>query len=293
MKEALFYNKHDDGKVECELCPHNCLVRLNHKGLCNVRRNVDGVFYSDNYGVLSAIALDPVEKKPLRDFMSGTKILSIGSVGCNLFCDFCQNWQISRAADEAVASTLVENIYTPEQIVQMAIDTKPKGNIGLAYTYNEPTVWFEFMYDAAYLIKEAQMQNVMVSNGYINTKPLQMILPFIDAFNIDLKASGNEFYNRLTKSSIDPVLQTIGIIDKAQKHLEITYLVIPGKNDNPAEFQTLMESLSEHLTNPVSLHINRYFPAYRMKIEPTSLESLQELQAIAKKYFERVYIGNI
>lgn len=293
MKEALFYKKHDDGKVECELCPHNCLVRLNHKGLCNVRRNVDGILYSDNYGVLSAIALDPVEKKPLKDFMPGTKILSIGSVGCNLFCDFCQNWQISRAADEAIASTLVENVYTPEQIVQLAIDAKSKGNIGLAYTYNEPTVWFEFMYDAAYLIKEAEMINVMVSNGYISHKPLQMILPFTDAFNIDLKASGNEFYNRLTKSSIDPVIQTIQTIDKAKKHLEITYLVIPGKNDNPAEFRTLMESLSRNLVNPVSLHINRYFPAYRMNIDPTSFESLQELQAIARSYFGRVYIGNV
>lgn len=293
MKEALFYNKHDDGKIECTLCPHNCLIRLNHKGMCSVRRNVDGVLYSDNYGVISAIALDPIEKKPLNDFMPGSRILSVGSVGCNLFCDFCQNWHISRAADEAVASTLVENIYTPEQIVQMAIDVRSKGNIGLAYTYNEPTVWFEFMYDAAYLIKEAQMTNVMVSNGYINDKPLNMILPFIDAFNIDLKASANEFYNRLTKSSIDPVFHTIKQIDRAQKHLEITYLVIPGKNDNPVEFRALMEALSKCLKNPFSLHINRYFPAYRMKIEATPPETLQKLYGIAKEYFDRVYLGNV
>lgn len=289
MKEALFYNKHDDGKIECTLCPHNCLIRLDHKGMCNVRRNIDGVLYNDNYGILSVIDLQPVGEEPFKNIMPNSHILSVGSIGCNLFCEFCHNWTLSRAAVQATPTSPVEKNYTPEQIVRMAIDLKTKGNIGIAYTYNEPTVWFEFMYEAAQMIKSAHMVNKVVSNGFINPKPLNMILPFIDAFNIDLKASGNEFYNRLTKASIDPVLNTLQQIDSAHKHLEITYLVIPGKNDNPIEFRELMDILAKNLKNPVTLHINPYHPAYRMTIKATPPETIQKLYEIASEYFDNVY----
>ncbi|MGL5637350.1 MAG: AmmeMemoRadiSam system radical SAM enzyme [Bacteroidales bacterium] len=291
MREAQYYNKHEDGKTECELCPHRCLIINNHSGICNVRKNIDGTLYSLNYGHISSIALDPIEKKPLNDYKKGAKILSIGSIGCNLLCQFCQNWHIARA--EYHETTPKELDLTPETIVQMAVDAVALGNIGLAYTYNEPSVWYEFMYDTALLIKNAGLDNILVSNGYINEKPLRNLLPYIDAFNIDLKGTDNTFYNRLTKADINPVLQTIKHIAHSGKHLELTYLVIPGKNDNQSDFRNIMEWLVNNAGSDFSLHINRYFPAYRMDIQATAIESLISLAAIAREYIPRVYIGNV
>ena len=291
MREAQYYNKHEDGKVECELCPRRCLIINNHLGICKIRKNIDGTLYSMNYGHISSISLDPIEKKPLNDYKKGSKVLSIGSIGCNLICEFCQNWHIARA--EFHETTPKELDLTPETVVQMAIDAVNLGNIGLAYTYNEPTVWYEFVYDTARLIKEAKLDNVFVSNGYINEKPIEKLLPFIDAFNIDLKGTDNTFYNRLTKADIDPVLQTIKLIVHSDKHLELTYLVIPGKNDDAIAFRYMINWLVNNAGTDFSLHINRYFPAYRMQISATPIESLMNLAAIAREYIPKVYIGNV
>lgn len=291
MIEAQYYNKHEDGKAECELCPHRCLIIKNHSGICNVRKNIEGTLYSINYGHVSSIALDPIEKKPLNDYKKGTKILSIGSIGCNLLCEFCQNWHIARA--EYHETTPKELDLTSETVVQMAVDAVILGNIGLAYTYNEPTVWYEFMFDTAQLIKEAKLDNILVTNGYINEAPMRKLLPYLDALNIDLKGTDNTFYNRLTKADIDPVLQTIKLVAHSEKHLELTYLVIPGKNDNQTDFRNMMEWLVNNAGSDFSLHINRYFPAYRMNIHTTPIESLMTLAAIAREYILKVYIGNV
>lgn len=291
MVEASFYITNEDLDVTCELCPHKCHIRPDKIGICRVRKNLDGKLYSLNYGLVSAAALDPIEKKPLYNFYPGSTIFSIGSVGCNLRCSFCQNWQIATACEEAVSQS--DKNITPQAIVDAAIKLIPNGNIGIAYTYNEPTVWFEFMRDIATLAKEQDLKNVMVSNGYINEKPLSVLLELIDAFNIDLKGYSNNFYKKLTGSTLDPVLRTLEQIVHHGNHLEIAYLVIPGENDDPDKFREIVTWIKEKLGDTVSLHIDRYFPAYKLKTPPTSIESLQQLSHIAKEKLSHVYLGNV
>lgn len=291
MIEASFYIEQENEEVICELCPHHCRIRPDKIGICRVRKNEGGKLYSLNYGVVSSASLDPIEKKPLYDFMPGSKIFSIGSVGCNLQCVFCQNWQIATASVEAVKFS--EKEVTPAAVVEAALAMVPKGNIGIAYTYNEPTVWFEFMRDIAALAKENGLKNVMVSNGFIERKPLEILLDLIDAFNIDLKGYSNDFYRRLTKSELDSVLHTLKTIAKHGNHLEIAYLVIPQENDDPEEFRKTMLWIKENLGDNISLHVNRYFPCYKLKTPPTSLEKIEELYQIAKEILPRVYKGNV
>lgn len=291
MVEASFYISLDDQLVKCELCPHHCRIKPGQVGICRVRKNIDGKLYSMNYGVVSAAALDPIEKKPLFDFHPGSHIFSIGSVGCNLGCVFCQNWQIATATEAAVQQS--DKNIPPEAILDAAIKLIPNGNIGVAYTYNEPTVWFEYMRDIAALVKENNLKNVMVSNGFIEVKPLEVLLGLIDAFNIDLKGYSNDFYKRMTKSELDPVLRTLEMIAKNGNHLEIAYLVIPGENDDPTKFREIVGWLKGHVGEKVTLHIDRYFPNYKLQTPPTSVESLHELADIAKSILPRVHIGNV
>ena len=291
MIEASFYEGLDNQTVSCQLCPHFCQIKPDQVGICKVRKNVAGKLYSMNYGVVSAVALDPIEKKPLYDFYPGSHIFSIGSVGCNLKCVFCQNWQIATACDEAVRNA--DKNIPPEAILDAALKLTPNGNIGVAYTYNEPTVWFEYMRDIAALVKENNQKNVMVSNGFINPDPLNVLLELIDAFNIDLKGYSNDFYKRMTKSELDPVLRTLETIARNGNHLEIAYLVIPGENDDPKKFREIIEWLKEHVGENATLHVNRYFPNYKLQTPPTSLESLHELADIAKSLLPRVHIGNV
>lgn len=291
MIEASFYEGLENQAVSCQLCPHFCQIKPDQVGICKVRKNVAGKLYSMNYGVVSAAALDPIEKKPLYDFYPGSHIFSIGSVGCNLKCVFCQNWQIATACDEAVRNA--DKNIPPEAILDAALKLVPNGNIGVAYTYNEPTVWFEYMRDIAALVKENNLKNVMVSNGFINPDPLNVLLELIDAFNIDLKGYSNDFYKRMTKSELDPVLRTLETIARNGNHLEIAYLVIPGENDDPKKFREITEWLKEHVGENATLHINRYFPNYKLQTPPTSLESLHELADIAKSLLPRVHIGNV
>ena len=291
MIEASFYRTEENNVVVCELCPHHCKIQPDKTGICRVRKNVGGKLYSLNYGTISSASMDPIEKKPLFNFMPGTKIFSIGSVGCNLQCVFCQNWQIATASPEAVRYS--EKEVSPEAVVEAAMQAVPNGNIGIAYTYNEPTVWFEYMRDIAILAKEKQLKNVMVSNGFIEAKPLEVLLDLIDAFNIDLKGFSNDFYRRLTKSELDSVLRTLKMIADHGNHLEIAYLVIPGENDDVDEFKRVVSWIKENLGERVSLHINRYFPNYKLQTPPTSLESLHQLFDIAKQELPHVYLGNV
>ena len=236
MQEALFYTKLENDKVQCTLCPWNCELQPGQTGNCKVRENINGKLITHVYNKVAALGTDPIEKKPLYHFYPGKNILSIGEVGCNLHCNFCQNHRISQCY-----ATNFKNFHeiTSEQIVTEA--TKTYQNIGIAFTYNEPFTFYEFMLEIAKLARLKGLKNVVVSNGYINKESLKMALPFIDAFNIDLKAFTNEFYQKQTKGKLEPVLQTLKSIAKSKSHLEITNLVIPGLNDDKDLFEKMIK----------------------------------------------------
>lgn len=287
--KASYYTKLDSNRVQCELCPHNCIISKDKYGICKVRKNESGNLITKNYGVVSSIGFDPIEKKPLYHFYPGLEILSVGSLGCNLKCKFCQNWQISQTSvDDFIRES---NFYNPEMIIDFAL--KKENNIGIAFTYNEPTVFFEFMIDTAKKSKEAGLKNVMVSNGYINEKPLQELLNYIDAFNIDLKAFSEHFFKEYTKSQLEPVKQTLKQIVKAGKHVEITNLVIPTLNDDEQEFSEMIDWIKQNLSDEVVMHISKYYPSHEMKIQATSIQKIIKLGNIAKTKLKYVYLGNI
>jgi pyruvate formate lyase activating enzyme len=242
---------------------------------------------ADTYGGISAIRFDPIEKKPLYHFHPGKEILSLGSLGCNLRCSFCQNWQISRA----VAGDNLGNTGKPEEIVTLA-GTR-SNNAGVAYTYNEPTVWYEFMIHTARRVREIGMKNVMVSNGYIAEEPLEELMECVDAFNIDLKAFSDDFYIKHTGARLAPVLNTLKNIRKKERHLEITCLIIPTLNDSASEFRKMIRWISTELGRGTVLHLSRYHPDYKMTIGPTSPATLERLYGIAREQLYYVYVGNI
>jgi len=285
---ASKYSNKVNRKIQCTLCPHMCLIHEGNMGKCGVRGNLGGKIAAKNYGCVSGLAVDPIEKKPLYHFFPGQKILSIGSLGCNLKCNFCQNWQISQNCEINNVSGIE---MTPEEIADKAKNTK--NNIGVAYTYNEPTVWFEFMLDTAKKIKHLGLYNVMVSNGYINKEPLIELIEYIDAFNIDLKAFSDSFYKEMAKGDLRYVLNTIKTIRSYNKHIEITNLVIPGKNDNVDQFSQMVEWIATEIGEETVLHISRYFPRYKQVISPTGNQKLEELRQIAQRVLKHVYIGNV
>lgn len=272
--------------MQCLLCPHNCVIAKGRSGLCGVRINTGDKIVLNTYGILSGYAVDPVEKKPLYHFFPGSKILSVGSFGCNMKCDFCQNYQISQYFPEHSG-----RMVTPDKLVAEAI--RLPGNVGIAFTYNEPVISFEFMRDTCTIAKEAGLYTVMVSNGYVNPGPLKEILGFIDAFNIDLKAFNTKFYRQVCGASPDPVRNTLIQITEAGKHLEITTLVIPGQNDGEDEMRAQSDWISNKLGRGVPFHLSRYFPMNRRNDPQTTLESLEKLSAIASEYLDYVYVGNL
>jgi len=274
--------------ITCKLCPRNCQIKSGKTGFCGVRKNIDGKGVSTNYGRLSAVNIDPIEKKPLYHFHPGTSILSVGSYGCNLSCKHCQNYTISQGDFSQI--NLSENNYTSAQTLVNMIDDS---SLGLAYTYNEPIVWYEYMIDCAKLVKEKGKYNVMVSNGYINKEPLQELIPLIDAFSIDLKAFSEGFYKQVSAGHLQPVLDSLELIAHSGKHLEIEYLVIPGLNDDAAEFDKMLKWYVSHLGKQVPLHINRYFPQFKMHRPPTPLSTLKSLAQSANKVLDYVHVGNV
>lgn len=282
-KEVMFYEK-KDGYVQCKLCPHNCRIRPSQTGVCRVRQNTDGVLYATNYGDCASIAMDPMEKKPLYHFYPGTNILSIGARGCNLKCSFCQNWQLAHG--DAVGQRVM-----PKQLVDTALKYRSRGCVGIAYTYSEPLMWYEFVYDTAKLANKAGLKNVLVTNGYINAEPLREMLPYIDAMNIDVKAFTDEFYKKNCKGNLDPVLRTVEIAAK-KCHVEVTTLLIPTLNDSPSEIQELVDWLSS-VDPSIPLHFSRYFPNYSLDIYPTPESTLRYARKIALKKLKYVYLGNM
>lgn len=282
--EAMYYKKLHDNKLQCCLCPHQCLINEGQKGICRVRLNQEGRLFTVNYGEISALALDPIEKKPLYHFYPGSMILSAGTFGCNLACSFCQNYSI---AHEAPQTTYM----SPEQMVKIAVETRDEGSVGTAFTYNEPSIWYEYIYQTAEKLKEKGLQTVLVTNGFISPEPLKKIIPLIDAMNIDVKAFNNDFYRRNCKASLDHVKAAVEeAVNMA--HVEITNLVIPGENDDMAEIKSLAEWLAA-LDNTIPLHLSRYYPAYKMHKPPTPVETMHQAYNQAREYLEFVYMGNL
>ena len=283
---AMYYEKIENNKIHCYLCPHNCHIAPGKVGTCRVRKNIDGELYSLNYGKVTSIALDPIEKKPLYHFHPGNIILSVGTFGCNLKCSFCQNWEIAHETP---------NTYdiTPCRLAEEAEIYTPQGNIGIAYTYNEPSIWYEFVYETSKLIKEKGLANVLVTNGFINQKPLDDILPFIDAMNIDLKAFNASFYKDICKSSgaLEHVKNTI---EKAANrcHVEVTTLVIPDLNDSIEEIEEMASWLAS-ISSEIVLHLSRYFPRYKMDKPATQVKTLNTAAEKASKHLKYVYLGNV
>ncbi|WP_432404412.1 AmmeMemoRadiSam system radical SAM enzyme [Wukongibacter sp. M2B1] len=282
IKEAQFYESYRDGRVKCFLCPHSCEIDDSRVGKCRARKNLNGKLMTLNYGKVTASGLDPIEKKPFYHFHPGKKILSIGSFGCNLECSFCQNYSIAHEMPKYIQTT-------PERIAE--ISNEKEENIGVAYTYNEPSIWYEFLLDTSKLVKEKGKKNVIVTNGYIEREPLLKLIPFIDAMNIDLKAFSNGFYNDICKGNQSPVLETI-IAAKKYCHIEITTLLIEGLNTKRDEIVKLCKWIAS-IDKDIPLHLSRYYPRYKMKIAPTKVETIIKLNDIARKYLNYVYIGNL
>lgn len=283
IKEALYYEKVNTQKVRCKLCPKECIITKDKTGFCRARKNINGKLYSLIYGETTSIALDPIEKKPIYHFHPGEYILSLGTKGCNFACEFCQNWSISQDP-----GTITEKI-TSLEIIKKA---KEVGSFGIAYTYNEPFIWFEFVLDTAKLAKKENLCNILVTNGYVNPQPLEEILPYIDAMNIDLKSMDDSFYRDICKGTLEPVLYTIKRSHQ-HCHIELTNLVVPSLNDSDAHFIRLVDWVYENLGPEVPMHFSRYFPCFKMKIPPTPLETLNRAYQIAKKKLKYVYLGNV
>jgi len=287
MKEALFYENLDSGKVKCTLCPRGCIVADSRTGACGVRENVKGKLYTLVYEKPVAIHLDPIEKKPLYHFHPGSEILSVGTYGCNLECSFCQNYDISQDF-EARDFNIIESV-SPDSIVKTCLERK----IGfVAFTYNEPTVFFEYMFDTAKLCKANGLKTVSVSNGQINEKPLRHLINYIDAFNIDLKAFNDDFYKKICGGDLQTTLNTLQIIAEEKKHLEVTFLLIEGFNDDEREFRQMCEYIKS-LGNNAVFHISRAFPRYKLKFDTTPIPLLRKFENIAKEYLKYVYVGNV
>ena len=270
----------------CPVCPHHCRLREGVVGRCRARGCENGHVVPVNYGMVTALALDPIEKKPLHFFHPGSRILSVGSFGCNLHCPFCQNHEIAEGTAKSTGAVRM----SPEEILEAAVNLRSRGNIGVAFTYNEALVGYEFVRDTARLVHEAGMYNVLVTNGMAEIPILLELLPYIDAMNIDLKAFRPELYKWLGGD-----LQTVmRFISRAAEdaHVELTTLIIPGKNDDPRDMEEEAAWIAE-IDPEIPLHITRYFPRHRMTEPPTDIRKMRELMSVAKKYLKNVCLGNV
>ena len=279
----------------CDVCFRHCKLEENSTGFCGARTCLNGKIVPANYGKLTSLALDPIEKKPLKMFRPGSKVLSLGSYSCNLRCPFCQNSSISWSQKAFEYKDKAE-YYTPEEIVKAALDLRARGNIGLAFTYNEPLIGYEFVRDTAKLAKEAGLENVLVTNGTATQKVLEEIAPYIDAMNIDLKAFTSSFYKNLLDGDFQMVKDFItGAVQSC--HVELTTLIIPGENDSPEEMRELsawVASLEKQFNKKISLHITRFFPAFKLTDkEATPISTIMNLVEIAKENLEFVFAGNV
>ena len=289
MKEAMFYHRLEGGDVKCDLCNHRCLVRNNGKGVCHVRENRNGVLYTLVYGKLISRAVDPIEKKPLFHFYPGSSAYSIATVGCNFRCLNCQNYEISQMPRET--GRIVGEDVTPESVVE---DAKLYRCKSIAYTYTEPTVFYEFAYDVARLASKEGVKNVFVTNGYITEEALKEIRPYLDAANIDLKGFSDEFYRKNCGARLDLVLDTIRSYKKMGIWIELTTLLIPTLNDDEAQLKAIADFIV-NLDPGIPWHVSRFYPMYKlMDLPETPMKSLEAARRIGIQAGLRyVYQGNV
>lgn len=282
-REAMFYDVEGE-RTDCRLCPWHCHIKPGNVGRCTVRKNVNGRLHTLNYGEVTSLALDPIEKKPLYHFHPGSMILSVGTFGCNLKCGFCQNWQISQ--ERAATRTLL-----PEDALELAQKYAAEGNIGLAYTYNEPFIWYEYVRDTAPLIQAAGLHNVLVTNGIVEQEPLEELLPYIDAMNVDIKSMSEKFYLKHCAGQALPARQTV---ERAfgKTHVEITNLIIPGENDSEAELRELV-NWAASVSPELPIHFSAYHPDYQFEAPPTPPATLRLAYELAREKLHYVYVGNL
>jgi len=282
-------------KVQCELCPKNCVIEAGQSGECRVRVNIDGVLRTVVYGYPCSINVDPIEKKPLSHFLPGTGILSIATVGCNLHCKNCQNWEISQANPEEMPAIFYSReklFWSSEDLIKL---TKQAGCPSLAYTYTDPVVYYEYTYDTAKLAHERAIRNVLVTAAYINEEPWKRLLKYIDAANIDLKGITDKFYREVCSGTLKPVLNALVLAKAAGVLVEVTNLLIPTLNDKPEQIGELCRWIKANLGGETPLHFSRFFPRHKMlNLPPTSLKTLDIARDIAtREGLNYVYIGNI
>ena len=286
--EARYYDELSDGKVRCNLCPHHCVLSEGQKGICRVRKNIDGKLYTLVYGKAVAIHTDPIEKKPLFHFYPGSGVTSFATVGCNMRCRHCQNWDISQADIESLRLKKL----TPEDPTKLAI---AEGARGIAWTYNEPTIWYEYNYDASKIAKDNDLYTVYVTNGYIEEEPLRALSPYLDAMNIDVKAFTNDFYLKITGAKLEPVLETVLRAHELGIHIELTYLIITALNDSMKEIRLFVKWIKENIGTEVPVHFSRFHPDYMLTDRgATPLKTMYSAKELAEKEgLEFVYLGNV
>jgi pyruvate formate lyase activating enzyme len=285
---ASYWESLDGNLVRCGLCPRRCVVPPGGRGYCEVRENRDGVYYTLTYGNPCAVHVDPIEKKPFYHFLPTTASFSIATAGCNLDCKFCQNWHISQARPEELANYDLP----PEELVEAAVRS---GSPSIAYTYSEPTIFYEYMLDCAKLAHARGLRNVYHSNGFIEPAPLRELCEYLDAANVDLKGFTEQYYSDMTDGSLAPVLRSLKILKEEGVHLEITTLLIAGQNDDPETLAAMCRWIRDNLGASVPVHFSRFHPQHRLRnLPPTPLERLEVARNIALgEGLEYVYIGNV
>lgn len=289
MTEAILYDKLPNNKIRCNLCAHRCKISESHIGICGVRKNLNGQLFALNYGKLIAQHVDPIEKKPLYHFYPGSKVYSIATVGCNFKCAFCQNYEIAQLP--VIENRVVGQDVAPEEIVDQAIRRDCKS---IAYTYTEPTIFYEYAFDVAQLAYKASLKNIFITNGYITPEALRKIAPCLDAVNVDLKSFSNDFYKKICKAKLQPVLDALRLMKQLGIWIEVTTLVIPTFNDSYEELQSIAEFILG-LGAETPWHVSAFYPAYKFEdVAPTSRQLLYRAWEIAQSVGLRyVYIGNL
>jgi len=292
MKESLVYQKLTDKQVQCQTCSHFCLIRPNERGLCGVRENQKGKLYALNYGKVIAQQIDPIEKKPIANFLPQTLTYSIATAGCNFACQNCQNWEISQSPKPD--KPILGQEIPPNEIVQAALENNCPS---ISYTYTEPTIFLEYALDIMKPAQKKGLKNIWVSNGYTSPQALKLILPFVDAINVDLKSFDNNFYKEYCGAQLKPVVQTLKMLRKNKIHIEITTLIIPGLTDQEQNLKKIAQFVKTELGPETPWHISRFFPEISFKLKnipATPLESIEKAAQIGQTAgLKNIYKGNV
>ncbi|MEA4902236.1 AmmeMemoRadiSam system radical SAM enzyme [Desulfitobacterium sp.] len=289
-KEAILYQKLDSGKIKCSVCNQNCTISEGKRGICGVRENQEGKLCALNYGMTIAEHIDPIEKKPLYHFLPGTKTYSLASVGCNFRCAWCQNWEIAQSPKP---NKPIEGIpITPKEHVRQALNF---GCPSISYTYSEPTIFIEYALEIMKLARENGLKNIWVTNGYMSKEALELIIPYLDAANVDFKGPDDEIYEEYCAGKARVVMDNLKLLYEAGVHLEITTLVIPDVNDQPNQLEKIARFIATQLSPDVPWHVSRFFPAWKMISTPiTPLKTLNIAKGIGQKAgLKYIYIGNV